>query len=107
METIRESWTDERMDDLSRHVDKGFERCDAAIERCEASIRELRAEMHRGFERSDAAVRDLRGEMHEGFKRTNAAVGELHLRFDAMQRTLILSAMGVIASLIGLIATQI
>lgn len=89
MKTITESWTDERMDDLSRKVDQGFERSDAAIERCEASIRELRAEMHRGFERTDAAI------------------GELHLRFDAMQRTLFLSAMGVIASLIGLIATQI
>ncbi len=89
METIRDSWTDERMDDLSRHVDKGFERCDAAIERCDAAIGELRAEMREGFRRSDAAV------------------SELHLRFDALQRTLFLAAAGVIASLIGLIATQV
>jgi hypothetical protein len=38
METVRESWTDERLDDLSHRVDEGFRRIDA-------DIRELRAEM--------------------------------------------------------------
>jgi hypothetical protein len=68
METMRESWTDERMDDLSHRVDQGFERVDA-------DIRELRTEMN--------------------------------TRFDAMQRTLFLAAAGIVAALIGLIATQL
>jgi hypothetical protein len=49
METMRESWTDERMDDLSHRVDQGFARVDA-------DIRELRREMNTRF---DAMQRTL------------------------------------------------
>lgn len=38
----RESWTDERLDDLSRRMDQGFERVDR-------DIRDLRIEMGDGF----------------------------------------------------------
>jgi hypothetical protein len=48
MQTMtRESWTDERMDDLSTRVDRGFDRVDA-------DIREQRAETREGFDRIDA-----------------------------------------------------
>lgn len=87
------SWTDERLDDLSQKVDRGFERTEAAVERCNASIRDLRADMDRGFERVNADINVLRAEMGT--------------RFDALHRTLFLGATGVIASLIGLIATQL
>lgn len=46
---MRESWTDERMDDLSHRVDQGFARVDA-------DIRELRREMNTRF---DAMQRTL------------------------------------------------
>ena len=29
MEAMREAWTDERLDDLSRRMDRGFDRVDA------------------------------------------------------------------------------
>jgi hypothetical protein len=45
----RMAWTDERLDDLSRRVDVGFERV-------ERDMRDLRSEMRAGFA-------DLRGEM--------------------------------------------
>jgi uncharacterized membrane protein (Fun14 family) len=45
MESMREAWTDERMDDLSRHMDAGFARIDADFTRIDADIRELRTEM--------------------------------------------------------------
>ena len=38
METMRSTWTDERLDDLTHRMDLGFERIDT-------DIRELRAEM--------------------------------------------------------------
>jgi len=38
MESMRESWTDERLDDLSDRVDEGFRRIDA-------DIRELRTQL--------------------------------------------------------------
>ncbi len=61
---MRDSWTDERLDDLSRRVDDGFKRVDG----------------------------DLRA---------------LDARFDALQRTMLQVGGGVIAALIGLIATQL
>lgn len=54
---------------------------------------DLSQRMDAGFNRVDADLRELRGEMNA--------------RFDALQRTLILAAAGVVASLIGLIATQL
>ncbi len=47
METMREAWTDDRMDDLNHKVDEGFRRV-------ETDIRELRGEMNTRFERVDA-----------------------------------------------------
>lgn len=38
----RVAWTDERLDELSRRMDAGFERVDR-------EIRDLRSEMHSGF----------------------------------------------------------
>jgi hypothetical protein len=61
---------------------------------------DLSHRMDQGFERVDRDMRDLRAEMSGGFDRLDS-------RFDAMQRTLFLAAAGVIASLIGLIATQL
>jgi hypothetical protein len=64
MEAMRQSWTDERLDDLSQRMDSGFARVDA----------------------------DLRA---------------LTSRFDGLQRTMIQVGGGVIAALVGLIATQL
>ena len=57
------------------------------------SFQQVRADMDQGFHRLDSDIRELRIEMTS--------------RFDSLQRTLILAAAGVIASLIGLIATQL
>ncbi len=38
MQTMREAWTDERLDDLSERMDRGFDRVDC-------DLRELRAEV--------------------------------------------------------------
>jgi hypothetical protein len=51
----RTTWTDERLDDLSRRMDTGFERVDR-------DIRDLRSEMRAGF----ADVRGLILRMNAG-----------------------------------------
>lgn len=43
METMRDKWTDERLDDLNAKVDRGFETIDA-------ELRALRAEMNARFD---------------------------------------------------------
>jgi len=76
----RESWTDERLDDLKERMDEGF--------------RELRAEL-----------RQQRGEMSQ-----MARQKDMDARFDAVMRALQIGfglTGAVLAGLIGLIATQL
>lgn len=76
----RETWTDERLDDLSAKVDSGFARLDG-------DIRELRKEVKSQGE-------TLRGEM-------NDLRSEMNARFDAANRNLIGVALAIIAAIIG------
>lgn len=101
----RETWTDERLDDLVKRIDKGFD--ETKIE-----IRDLRAEMDKGFARVDSDIRELRVEMRqmradmkEGFDRMDA-------RFDALQRTMIICFAGIAGSIAasvigGIVVTQL
>jgi hypothetical protein len=79
MASMRESWTDERLDDLNGKVDRGFERIDA-------DLKAQRAE-------SRAEFAALRSEMKGGF--------------DAMYRLMIQLGGAMLATLIGLVATQL
>jgi hypothetical protein len=83
----RETWTDERLDDLRADMNKEFGRVDS-------DLRELRAEM-----------RQMRADMKEGFDRMDA-------RFDALQRTMIISLAGIAGSIAasvigGIVVTQL
>jgi uncharacterized coiled-coil DUF342 family protein len=84
---VREAWTDERLDDLSRRVDKGFERLDEDIREVRGEIRDLRAEMKAGFERVDDEFREFRAEMNA--------------RLDSMQRTMIIGFVTLFASIVA------
>jgi hypothetical protein len=69
---MRDKWSDERMDDLNRRVENGFNRVDA-------DLREIRAEIK-------SEIGGLRGE-------TNA-------RFDSLQRTMLQLGGGMIATFV-------
>jgi hypothetical protein len=43
----RQSWTDERLDDMSRRMDQGFERVDCDLREIRGEIRDLRSVIHR------------------------------------------------------------
>jgi hypothetical protein len=81
MEPMRDKWTDERLDDLNRKVDAGFDRIDG-------DIRALRVETRTEFTA-------LRGEMKAGFDRVDE-------RFDALHRLLVQSVVVLLAALVGL-----
>jgi hypothetical protein len=67
-------WTDERLDDLSRRVDAGFERVDR-------DIRDLRSEMSAGFtdvRREIDGLRSLMLRMNAGLLASVVAAALLH-----------------------------
>lgn len=86
METVREQWTDERLDDLKDEVGA------------------LRGEMRDEF-------RSVRSEMQEEFRAVRGEIGSLRrdmqAGFDSLHRTMIQFGGVLIAALIGLIATQL
>lgn len=47
---VREAWTDERLDDLNKKVDRGFARLDGDIRELRGEIKELRGEIADRFE---------------------------------------------------------
>lgn len=83
---MRESWTDERLDDFRDEVNRRFDGVDRRFE-----------EVDRRFDKVDMEFRDLRMEMNG--------------RFDSLQRTLLQIAGGTIATLLagfaGIIITQL
>lgn len=82
MYNVRESWTDERLDDFAAHVDQRFDAVDRRFD-----------------------VVDQR------FDTVDRRFDALARRFDALQRTLLQIGGGVVAALIagflGVIATQL
>ncbi len=50
MASMRQNWTDERLDDLNSKVDRGFERIDADLRAHRSEFAALRSEMKAGFE---------------------------------------------------------
>jgi hypothetical protein len=79
MEAMRNSWTDERLDD-------GFERVHTDIALLRGELVALREDTREEF-------KSIRDEMHRGF--------------DGLHRILLQVGGGIIAALIGVIATQL
>lgn len=91
MEAMRQSWSDDRLDDLNTRVDVGFARVDAQFARVDERFERLEAKIDT---KVDAATGELRQEMQAGFDRINQ-------RLDRLMLTLIVAALGLSASLIA------
>jgi predicted HicB family RNase H-like nuclease len=86
----RETWTDERLDDLRADMNKGFDES-------KKEVRDLRAETKAEF----AAVRsEIKEEFRESRKEMNSRFDAMNVRFDSLQKTLVVSVVSVSASVI-------
>lgn len=82
METVRDAWTDERLDAFSERVDWRMNRLETRMDRLETRMDRLETRMDEGF-------KELRGEI------------------SAFQRAMILALVAIFASQMGLIAAQL
>jgi hypothetical protein len=104
MHVMRESWTDERLDDLNGKVDRGF--ADTKDE-----FAKVRTEMRDEFAKARAETKDVRAEMREEFVAVRAEIAglrsDMQAGFNSLQRTMIQFSGVIVAALIGLLATQL
>jgi len=97
MEAMRQSWTDERLDDFREETARRFG---------EARTETARRfdEVDRRLDKADADIRELRGAMTAGFSQMNA-------RLDALNQTILKLGGGALVTFVvgfvGLIATQL
>lgn len=87
---VRETWTDERLDDLAKRMDRGFDEVKGEIREVKGEIRDVKVEIRDGRLETNG----LRSEM-------NARFDSMNQRFDAMQRTMIIGFVTLFASIVG------
>jgi hypothetical protein len=97
MEAMRQSWTDDRLDDLKDDLNefRGETKSEFAAVR-----NEMRTEFAAVRNESGAEFRALRAEMTAGF-------GQINERFDRLFQAMVGLGGVMIASLVGFIATQL
>jgi hypothetical protein len=93
MESMRESWTDRRLDDLNDKVDRIDVDVRAHRVETRTEFATLREETKSGFDRVDAR-----------FERMDERMDD---RFDALHRLLLQISGLIVTALIGLIASQL
>jgi ribosome recycling factor len=101
----REAWTDERLDDLAKRMDRGFDEV-----KCE--IRDLRSETKSEFQRERAETKteisSFRAEMNARFNSVDARFDSLEARLDGLNRSLVIGMASMTASIVGaLLVTQL
>jgi len=100
---MRESWTDERLDDFRVHVDSRFDavdkRFDAVDQRFDAVDKRFDAVDQR-FAAVDQRFASLDRRVENGFSEVNA-------RFDALQHTMLQLGGGLVIALIGTIGVLV
>lgn len=101
---MRDSWTDDRLDDLNDKVGELARRTDNGFNRVDADLRDLRGEMSAMRTELRGETAELRSEMNARF---DAMQRGFDARFDALQRTMIQFSGVMVAALIGVIATLI
>lgn len=130
MEAMRNSWTDERLDDLNTRIDQGFNRVEAEIRGVRMEMRtefaairgeteeessSIRADMKEEFAAVRQEMKDefasVRAEMKDEFASVRQEMKEgfalMEKRFDGFQQTINRFGAGIIIALIGVLFTQI
>jgi hypothetical protein len=91
-----ESWNDERLDELSRRVDAGFEKAATKVE-----LTAVKDEMNLRFGEVDRRLSEMGQQMNQGFAEVNTQLGRLNDRLDRFVSTFVIVSATVAAAVIG------
>jgi hypothetical protein len=91
-----ENWNDDRLDELSRRIDAGFEK---AATKEETNLR-LDA-VDKRFDEADRRFTEIGQQMSRGFAEVNTQLGRLNDRLDRFVSTFVIVSATVAAAVIG------
>jgi chromosome segregation ATPase len=112
MEAVTASrWTDDRLDDFRRDVDSRFDRVESRLDRVETRLDGIQnsiVDLHRLIGDSNA---ELRASIGDSNAELRASIGELstelHGSIAGLHKTMSQFAMMLVVALVGLTATQL
>jgi tetrahydromethanopterin S-methyltransferase subunit G len=112
MSAMREAWTDERLDDLTKRVDEGFResRQDQRSFRGEIKLdfASLRTEVDSRFDKVDERFEGLESSIDARFDKVDKRFDAIDRRFDMMFAALVTGFIGLIVTgFIGLIVNRL
>lgn len=90
MEAMRQSWTDDRMDDLASSVDRRFEQVDRRFEQVDKRFEQV----DRRFEQIHEDIKELRSETSKQF-------AALNRRFDLLVGALLTASLAGLVTMIA------
>lgn len=111
MEAMRNSWTDDRLDDFRAETQRRFDEVERNAERRSDEVNHRFDEVDRRMDGVDRRMDGIERRMETGFSELNARIDALHhgLRqaiFD-LQRLMFRASVAGILALIAILATQL
>jgi archaellum component FlaC len=109
----RETWTDERLDDLNAKVDRGFEQVDKRFEQVDKRFEQVDKrfeQVDRRFEQIDKRFERVEDEFKAVRRETKEGFDAMNLRFESLNRVLITGVIAICGSMatgFAAVATQL
>lgn len=98
----RETWTDERLDDLTKHMDEGFREVRADIRQLREETVAIRSQItseSTSLQKEFAEVREALGEQRAEMK---GEIAKIDARLDGLTRTMQIWCWLIVSFLVGL-----
>lgn len=96
MQTMRESWTDERLDEFGKRIDERFDRVDERFDDVDRRFNEVDAKFTQVDKRFDAVQREMR----QGFEQVDKRLDRLADGLESVQKAIIFGAV-TMSSVVG------
>jgi len=96
MEAMRQSWTDERLDDFRGEVNRRFDEVDRRFDKVDQR-----------FDKVDQRFAELQTEIVSIRADLKGDFDLMHTRFDSLQRSMFQASVVLIVAVLGLLGTQL
>ncbi len=108
---VRESWTDERLNEFGKRMDERFDRVDERFAQVEDRIGEVEAKVEKRLKEVDARFDKLDARFDKVDARFESLQREMNLRFEGIHRSLVHAVFGIcgvmVTGFVGVIAAPI